>query len=60
MIKALIDIFRDKNEVSTEKYSGLSDFFLRAPAKEKREVIGEAARKANEDQYEVFEKARLK
>jgi hypothetical protein len=59
MIKTLTNLFRGKIEESTA-YEGLSDFFLRAPVEEKKKVIIEAARKANEDQHKVFKEARLK
>lgn len=42
----------------TPKYGGFSDFFMNAPEKTKKEVITEAAHKANEDQLRVFNKAR--
>lgn len=57
MIEAIKGFFMGK---STHEYAGLSDFLLRASPKEKREVITEAARRANKDQFEVFTKARLK
>ncbi len=41
------------------EYTGLSDFLLRASPQEKKEIISEAARRANEDQFKVFTKARL-
>ena len=34
----------------------IADFFLHASEKEKMDVIKEAARRANEDQREVFKK----
>lgn len=37
-----------------------SDFFLHASEKEKEKVFKEAARKANEEQREVFRQSRLK
>jgi len=58
MIKILKNLF-NKGE-KDRKYKGFSDFFLHAPEDVKREVITEAARKANEDQSELFTKARLK
>ena len=44
----------------SEEYAGLSDFLLRASSDEKKKIITEVARRANEDQFEVFTKARLK
>ncbi len=53
-------IFRDKKIEGLEKYSGVSDFFLHASDDEKKRVMNEAARKANEDQLKVFRAAKLK
>lgn len=60
MIEALKNLFVGKKVKKYGEYSGLSDFFLHAPESVKKEAITEAARKANEDQLEVFTKARLK
>ena len=43
-----------------EKSGRFSDFFLHAPEKKKEEVLREAARKANEEQREVFMKSHFK
>lgn len=43
-----------------EKPGRFSEFFLHAPEKKKEEVLREAARKANEEQKEVFLKSHLK
>lgn len=43
-----------------EKSGRFSDFFLHTPDKEKKEILREAARKANEEQREIFMKSRLK
>lgn len=58
MIKLFKSIFADKKE-EPKKYKGFSDFLMNAPAEEQKEVFAEAARKANEDQMEVY-KASLK
>lgn len=42
-----------------KKSSLFSDFFLHAPETKKREVLAEAARRANEEQMEVFRKSRF-
>lgn len=42
------------------KSGRFSDFFLHATEKKKKEVLKEAARKANEDQRELFSSSRLK
>lgn len=60
MIRGLISILRGKKERGITGYAGFSDFFLHAPADEKKKVITEAARKANEDQLKVFNEAHLK
>jgi hypothetical protein len=54
MIKKL---FTSKKSTDLSEYKGFADFFLRAPESTKREVIAEAARKANEDQMKVFKRA---
>lgn len=54
----LLDLF--KKTERTEKPSRFSDFFLHASEKEKEEVLKEVARKANEEQQEVFRRSRLK
>jgi len=43
-----------------QKTSKFSDFFLHASEERKKEILNEAARKANEEQRETFMKARLK
>ena len=60
MIKAIKNLFANKRRNKNRKYSGFSDFFLHAPENEKKEVITEAARKANEDQLAIFTRARVK
>ncbi len=42
------------------KSGRFSDFFLHAPENKQEEVLREAARKANEQQQEVFTKSHLK
>lgn len=42
------------------KTGQFSDFFLHAPEKKREKVFREAARKANEEQQEVFTKSHLK
>ncbi len=51
---------KQQAEDISKKYAGFSDFFIRASSDEKKKVITEAARRANADQLEVFEKARIK
>lgn len=60
MIRAITRFFRRGNKESISEYAGLSDFLLRASPDEKKKVITEAARRANEDQFRVFSKAQLK
>lgn len=48
-----------KRNKSATKYSGLEDFFLRASDDEKQKVFTEVAKKANEDQRELFRRANL-
>lgn len=60
MIRAITRLFRLKNRESASEYAGLSDFLLRASSDEKKKIITEAARRANEDQFRVFSKARHK
>ncbi|MCG2700768.1 hypothetical protein L6267_01205 [Candidatus Parcubacteria bacterium] len=43
-----------------EKSGKFSDFFLYTSDNEKKEILREAARKANEEQRDVFMKSRLK
>lgn len=57
MIETIKSLFRGKRTI---EYAGLSDFLLRASPQEKKEIITEAAHRANKDQFEVFTKARLK
>jgi len=57
MMKMLKNIFKGKKTEGPEKYKGLSDFFMHAPADEQKKVFTEAARKANEDQMKVFKQA---
>lgn len=56
-MKTLKNIFKGKKTEAPEKYNGLSDFLMRAPADEQKRVFTEAARKANEDQMKVFKRA---
>lgn len=60
MIKLLAQLFMQKAAKKPKEYKGFSDFFMRASADEKKVVLTEAARRANEDQSRIFEKARLK
>ena len=57
MKKLLKKLFAGKKNTDLSQYKGFSDFFLHAPENIKREVIAEAARKANEDQMKVFKQA---
>lgn len=43
-----------------EKSGKFSDFFLHTPDNEKKEILIEAARKANEEQRDVYLKSRLR
>jgi len=54
----LLDFF--KKAEKREKPGRFSDFFLHTPEKQKEEILKEAARKANEEQREVFTKSQLK
>ena len=49
-----------KRATKSAKPSGFSDFFLHASEEKKKEVFREAARKANEEQREVFQKSQVK
>lgn len=49
-----------KKVEKTEKPGRFSDFFLRAPEKEKEEILREAACKANGEQWEVFMRSQFK
>ena len=49
-----------KEEKETRKVEGFSDFFHNASDEEKKRVLLEAAKRANEDQQEVFRQANLK
>lgn len=53
--------FLDKFKKSSHpaKYSSVSDFFLRSSDDEKQKVFTEVAKKANEDQRELFKRANL-
>lgn len=54
----LLKLFRKAEKA--EKPGRFSGFFLHAPEKKREEVLREAARKANEEQQEVFTKFHLK
>jgi len=54
MIDIIKNIFKRKNKENNSEYAGLSDFLLRASPEEKKKVIMEAARRANEDQRKLF------
>ena len=54
----LLNLFRKAEK--TEKSGRFSDFFLHASENKKEEVLKETARRANEEQREVFERSRLK
>lgn len=60
MIRAITRFFMRKGKKSVSEYAGLSDFMLHASSDEKKKIIAEAARRANEDQFRIFSKARLK
>ena len=53
----LLNFFRKTEKES--RPSRFSDFFLHASEREKENVFREAARRANEDHREVFERSRL-
>lgn len=46
---------KKKKEISKPAYTSFSEFFLNASAEEKKTVILQAAKKANEDQRKAFE-----
>jgi hypothetical protein len=54
----LLDLFKKTKEI--KKPSKFSNFFLHASENKKEEVFKEAARKANEEQREVFARSLLK
>ena len=53
----LLDFFRKRKKTEESRFS---DFFLHATEQEKEKIFWEAARKANEEQREVFERSRWK
>ncbi|MBU3925464.1 hypothetical protein KJ854_06080 [Patescibacteria group bacterium] len=55
---SLLNFFRKTKY--KEKSGKFSDFFLHTSDNEKKEILREAARKANEEQRDVFMKSRLK
>lgn len=57
MKKMLKKLFAGKKNTDLSQYNGFSDFFLRASENTKKEVIAEAARKANEDQMKIYKQA---
>lgn len=59
-MKIITNLFKKRKESGAREYNGFSDFFLHAPIDEKKKVIAEAARKANEDQFKTFNKAKFK
>lgn len=60
MLKSIKNMFSRNQTKSVSDYAGFSDFFLNAPADLKKKVITDAAKKANEDQLELFNRANLK
>ena len=54
----LFNLFRKTEQ--KEKPGRFSEFFLHAPERRKEEVLKDAARKANEEQREVFMKHHYK
>lgn len=58
MLMKLIKFFKKNSKKA--KSGRFSDFLLHASEKEKQDVLKEAARKANEDQRELFSSSRLK
>lgn len=54
----LFSLFRKAEK--TEKIGRFSDFFLNVPKERKERVLREVAEKANQEQREMFMKARLK
>lgn len=60
-MKLLNKLFKTKKQKSGNEHTDkFSRFFLYASEKEQKEVLTEAARRANEDQWQLFNKARLK
>ncbi len=53
-------LFGSKKNTDLSQYNGFSDFFLRAPEHTKKEIIAEAARKANDDQMKIFKEAQVR
>ena len=60
MIGFISTFFTGKKAPKKRGYSGFSDFFLHATPEEQKRVMTAAAQKANEDQLQVIEAARLK
>ena len=54
----LFNLFKKTEQ--KEKSGRFSDFFLHAPEKKKEEILKEAARKANEEQREIFMKSHFR
>ena len=60
MIDLIGKIFNRRKSERVTKYSGFSDFLLRASPEEKKRIFTKAAQKANEDQSKVFSDAEFK
>lgn len=61
MLMKLPNLFKKTEKTEkTEKSGRFSDFFLHASESKKEEIFKEAARRANEQQREIFERSRLK
>lgn len=58
MFMKLLNLFKKTKE--TGGTGRFSDFFLHASEKDKERVFKEAARRANKEQRELFERSRLK
>lgn len=57
MIQKIKNLFNKRRGKIDPKYKGLSDFMLNATPEERIKIMTEAARRANEDQFRVFQEA---
>ena len=56
----IFDFILNRGKKSEKKTDGFADFFRNASPEEKKRVFTEAARRANEDQRELFKRSGLK
>lgn len=54
------NLFKKTDKVNLSEYTGIADFFQRASIDDQKKVIRAAAMKSNEDQLEIFGRAKTK